>query len=215
MKLLLFLAASLIGIHATAQVQLNKNDLEELKNRLVGNFDTEEQSKNDVTYHNIHLHMREIELKGKQPDGYWLYVEQAMASATDKPYRQRIYHLYKKDKETLISQVYELNEPLRFAGAWNDPSLLKNLRYDSLIERTGCGIVLHKDDAGNFFGSTQGKECVSSLRGAAYASCEVVIYTNMLVSWDRGFDSNDKQVWGAEKGGYRFRKWTTPRKPKD
>ncbi|WP_188926788.1 CpcT/CpeT family chromophore lyase [Shewanella algicola] len=25
-----------------------------------------------------------------------------------------------------------------------------------------------------------------------------------IVSWDRGFDSNDQQVWGAVKGGYEF-----------
>jgi hypothetical protein len=27
-----------------------------------------------------------------------------------------------------------------------------------------------------------------------------------LASWDRGFDSTDNQVWGAEKGGYIFKK---------
>jgi hypothetical protein len=26
----------------------------------------------------------------------------------------------------------------------------------------------------------------------------------MMVSWDRGFDKEGKQVWGAQKGGYRF-----------
>jgi len=25
-----------------------------------------------------------------------------------------------------------------------------------------------------------------------------------LISWDQGFDANDKQVWGATKGGYIF-----------
>jgi hypothetical protein len=26
----------------------------------------------------------------------------------------------------------------------------------------------------------------------------------MMLSWDRGYNKDDKQVWGAEKGGYRF-----------
>jgi CpeT protein len=29
-----------------------------------------------------------------------------------------------------------------------------------------------------------------------------------LLSWDRGWDVNGKQVWGAEKGGYIFVKTT-------
>jgi hypothetical protein len=26
----------------------------------------------------------------------------------------------------------------------------------------------------------------------------------MMLSWDRGYNADGKQVWGAEKGGYRF-----------
>jgi hypothetical protein len=26
----------------------------------------------------------------------------------------------------------------------------------------------------------------------------------MILSWDRGWDKEDNQVWGAEKGGYEF-----------
>jgi hypothetical protein len=26
----------------------------------------------------------------------------------------------------------------------------------------------------------------------------------MMVSWDRGYNDEGEQVWGAEKGGYRF-----------
>jgi hypothetical protein len=32
----------------------------------------------------------------------------------------------------------------------------------------------------------------------------VELSENMLLSWDRGFNTEGVQVWGAEKGGYRF-----------
>jgi CpeT protein len=48
--------------------------------------------------------------------------------------------------------------------------------------------------------------CPSNLRGATYATSEVVVQHDKMISWDRGFDSRDKQVWGAEKGGYIFMK---------
>ncbi|MBL0355580.1 MAG: chromophore lyase CpcT/CpeT [Chitinophagaceae bacterium] len=194
--------AFFISLSLIAQQKVTDGDLLELKNRMVGAFSSELQSKSDTDYFNIHLHMAQIWVDSK--DGYWLYVEQAVARALSKPYRQRIYHVYKQDDVTLVSKVFEINTPIRFAGAWNNTGLLKVLTTDSLIDRQGCSIYLHKDKDGNFAGATPGKECLSSLRGSTYATSEVVIYADKLVSWDRGWDKEDKQVWGAEKGGYQF-----------
>ncbi|MFZ4056823.1 MAG: chromophore lyase CpcT/CpeT [Ferruginibacter sp.] len=185
-----------------AQKKLKKDDLENLKNRMCGSFNSELQSKQDSAFFNIHLHMTRI--WPEQPDGYWLYVEQATASALNKPYRQRIYHVYQQDKKTLVSKVYEMNAPLRFAGGWQHPEIFGELLTDSLIDRLGCAIYLHKNKTGDFYGATPGKECLSTLRGANYATSEVVIKAEELISWDRGWNNADKQVWGAVKGGYHF-----------
>lgn len=201
-QFLLLTAVFFISFTLKGQQKVTEKDLLELTNRMVGAFTSEAQSKSDTDYYNIHLHMAPIWTDSK--DGYWLYVEQAVARALTKPYRQRIYHVYQQDEFTLVSKVFELNSPMRFAGAWNNTGLLAGLSADSLIDRQGCSIFLKKDKDGNFAGATPGKECLSSLRGAAYATSEVVIYADKLVSWDRGWDKNDKQVWGAEKGGYRF-----------
>lgn len=201
-NVLLFLFASSIICSASAQVKLAKDDLQVLQQRMTGLFSSRAQSLEDSSYYDIALHMEPIWPERK--DGYWLYVEQAMARMLEKPYRQRIYHLTRQDKYTLVSKVFELPQPLRFAGAWKNKSLLSAITVDSLIDRQGCAIYLRKDDAGNFSGSTPGKACLSSLRGATYASSEVIIYADRLVSWDRGWDKDDKQVWGATKGGYRF-----------
>ena len=73
-----------------------------------------------------------------------------------------------------------------------------------LTERVGCTIYLKRRDDGAFEGSTLGRLCTSTLRGASWASSEVVITESGLVSWDRGWDEAGAQVWGAEKAGYRF-----------
>jgi hypothetical protein len=198
----LLLLAFFVSFAARAQVKLAKDDLRILQARMTGLYSSREQSQEDSAYYDIALHMEPIWPESK--DGYWLYVEQAMARMLEKPYRQRIYHLTRQDKYTLVSKVYELPQPLRFEGAWKNKGLLSGITIDSLIDRQGCAIYLRKDEAGNFSGSTPGKECLSSLRGATYATSEVVIYADRLISWDRGWDKEDKQVWGATKGGYRF-----------
>uniref|UniRef100_UPI0038D3A63C CpcT/CpeT family chromophore lyase n=1 Tax=Flavobacterium sp. TaxID=239 RepID=UPI0038D3A63C len=50
------------------------------------------------------------------------------------------------------------------------------------------------------------KTCASELRGASYATSKVTITANQVLSWDQGFDKDDKQVWGATKAGYIFDK---------
>lgn len=201
-KLFITATAICISLFASSQEKVDERDLLELRARMTGFFTSELQAKSDSDYYNVHLHMAAIWERSE--DGYWLYVEQAIASALHKPYRQRIYHLYRQDDITLVSKVYELDSPLRFAGAYENPDLLKNIRKDSLIDRQGCAIYLHKDKDGNFSGSTLGKNCLSSLRGAAYATSEVMIFDDKLISWDRGWDKNNKQMWGALKGGYKF-----------
>jgi CpeT protein len=201
-KIIIIASAVILSLSTVAQEKVDERDLLELRSRMIGSFTSELQAKSDSDYYNIHLNMSPIWERSE--DGYWLYVEQAVASALKKPYRQRIYHIYLKDDKTLVSKVYELNSPLRFAGAYNNPELLKGLTKDSLIDRQGCAIYLTKNKEGNFSGSTPGKECLSSLRGSTYATSEVVIYEDKLISWDRGWDKDDKQVWGAQKAGYQF-----------
>jgi hypothetical protein len=194
----------LISAALFSQKKITSDDLELLKNRMVGAFNSTAQAAADTSYFDIHLNM--VQIWPDRLDGYWLYVEQAAAKALNRPYRQRVYHLYMENRKTLVSKVYEMSNPLRFAGAYNKPTFLAQISFDSLIDRQGCAIYLRKDKEGNYYGSTPGKECLSSLKGASYATSEVVIYSDKLISWDRGWNDEGKQVWGAQKGGYVFLK---------
>ena len=181
--------------------KVTEKDLKRLVRTMAGEFSSEAQSKSDTDYFNIKLRMKPIWSDSK--NGYWLYVEQAIATAEQKPYRQRVYHVYKQDDTTVVSKVYELKTPKLYIGGWGSASMLRSLTQDSLTDRQGCTIFLHKMGK-NYTGSTPGKECLSSLRGAAYATSEVTIYKKKLISWDRGWNTDGKQMWGAEKGGYMF-----------
>ena len=178
-------------------------DLEQLADWMTGFFSSLEQSQNDPQFFDIHLHMTRI--WNNQKDGYWIYVEQAVAGKD--PYRQRVYHLTEPMPGRFISKVYEIENPEAFAGAWGNANFAINLSSpEDLIERPGCTIYLIKESDGNYRGSTHEADCKSSLRGAAYATSQVRVMADKLISWDRGYDANDKQVWGAIKSGYIFDK---------
>ncbi|MDZ4750473.1 MAG: chromophore lyase CpcT/CpeT [Flavobacteriales bacterium] len=196
--LVLFFVSSLV----CAQQSVSDQDMKTLARAMAGEFSSERQSEEDSAYFNIVLRMRPIWKKRK--DGNWFYVEQSVFSAQEKPYRQRIYHLYRQDDSTAVSQVYELPNPENYVLAWKNTKILDGLSIDSLNSRQGCAIYIRKKVKDIFEGSTPEKHCLSSLRGATYATSEVEILPNLIRSWDRGWDASDKQVWGAEKGPYIF-----------
>jgi hypothetical protein len=205
-SLLLFAMLMLANCEVRSQQVplLKQPDVNALVALMEGSFSSEEQSKNDTDYFDIRLHMKRIWTD--RTDGKWLYVEQAVAQMEDKPYRQRIYRVDQLKDGSFISEVYTLMEPLRFAGAWKEQEPLSQLTPDSLTLKEGCAVYLSLADNGSFTGGTRGDGCASDLRGAAYATSEVIIDEQGLKTWDRGYDKDGKQVWGATKGGYIFRR---------
>jgi hypothetical protein len=189
-----------LSVLATMQLFAQTSKLEKATEWLTGSFSSEAQSKMDTTYFNIHLQITPIWESSK--DGHWLYVEQAVAKMLQKPYRQRVYHVTETADGKIESKIYTLNDPLRLA---QKPNLVNHLTVDSIKLKDGCSVILTWDDKINaFVGSTIGKECPSDRSGASYATSEVNLMADKMISWDRGYNEKDEQVWGAEKGGYIF-----------
>jgi len=205
----LVLLAALGGCTSKAQLEAQREEAQRrervamLGEYLTGSFSSEAQSKADAEYFDIRLHI--VPIWPARSDGPWLYVEQARADVLEQPYRQRVYRLSARADGTLASDVYEMPEPLRFAGAFKDVSRLEGLSPEQLQLKEGCAVVLRPDPATLVFaGGTVGNGCGSTLRGAAYATSEVTLSRETLLSWDRGFNAAGEQVWGAKKGGYVF-----------
>ncbi len=206
--LLLLLAA---GCSGTGTVVLDKEptlgddaDLMRLTGWMTGAFSSERQSQEDERFFDIRLHVARI--WPERDDAVWLYVEQAAATALERPYRQRVYRLTRISDEVLESRIFELAEPETYAGAWSNPETLQATAPEELTYRTGCEVLLKftGEARDRVVGGTLGNLCKSELRGASYATTRVEIDGAGMVSWDQGFDAEDSQVWGSEVGGYRF-----------
>jgi len=187
-----------------------RTDRDVLVTWMTGSFSSAAQHAADPEdYADVRLHMAPIWTD--RNDGPWLYVEQALVGRADHPYRQRIYHLVEHPDDVIESVVFKLpGDALRYTGAWQRPDLLAGLTPADLVPRPGCSTFLHRDPDGAFVGGTRGNECASSLHGAAYATSEARITASKMYSWDRGFDADGQQVWGATEGGYLFRKLPSP-----
>ena len=168
---------------------------------LQGHFDSSEQAIDDPTYFDISLKMCPV-------DASWLgervlYVEQAVSTRLAEPYRQRLYVIAPLGGD-VVSRVFELSEPEAFIGLCDTDTLKVVAEGDALI-KSGCEVYL-AEQGETYIGGTAGKGCLSSLNGASYAASDVTLTQGQVTSWDRGYDAQDNQVWGATDGPYRFLK---------
>jgi len=182
---------------------LPPDDLSQFANSMLGSFSSAEQANTDSTFFDIRLEV--VPIWVDRDDGPWLYVEQAAAESLDKPYRQRVYNLSVTDS-FLVSEIYSIKDPLRFAGRWRSNNPLSRLNPDSLSLREGCAVYMTRIGIKEFVGKTRHGSCTSVLRGASYATSEVEIDESTLRSWDRGYAKNHTQVWGSENGPYVFKR---------
>ena len=203
LPVLVTLALCLMATSATARTRkLTSSDLRAVARAMAGDYSSTAQASGDADFDDITLRM--VPVFQKRTDGHWLYVEQAMANDQMQPYRQRVYHLYLADDSTVATQVYEIRDPSRFAGAWADIRKRSALTLYDLVDRPGCVILLRKQSDSTWAGGTSGKSCRSTVEGSSYATSEVTLYPEKLVTWDRGWNAADQQVWGAVKGGYEY-----------
>ncbi|HJQ98526.1 MAG TPA: chromophore lyase CpcT/CpeT [Candidatus Polarisedimenticolaceae bacterium] len=182
-------------------------DWESLARWLAGRFSSEAQSRYDPDYFEVRCDGFPL---WKERGERWLYVERTVPGLPESPYRQTVYRLggdaAGKDKRRFELAAYVIVEPGRFAGASSDPSRLSAMTSEDLVPRPGCSIVLERGGGDTFTGGTRGRDCPGDAPGVAYMTSEWTVTKDTLTRWDRGFDADGRQVWGATKGPYVFRR---------
>ncbi len=196
-------ASALEAMDAAAEVVApGDRDFATLCRWLTGSFSSAAQAAADTAYHDIHLQM--VPIWPERSDACWLYVEQAVGSSLERPYRQRVYRVAPLGENLYESAVYTLADPEAAVGAWREERPLARLTPDDLDRRDGCAVLLRRDPGGEFSGGTIGRGCESTLGDAAYATSEIRLWSGGMETWDRGYTPAGEQAWGAEQGPYVF-----------
>ncbi|MBW2525072.1 MAG: chromophore lyase CpcT/CpeT [Deltaproteobacteria bacterium] len=178
------------------------NAAEQVEQLLTGRFDSSAQAAMNPTFYAVQL----VTCPAVAPElgPRVLYVEQALVDQPSAPYRQRLYVIEPGPESTVdaVSRVFELVDPGAYVGRCDQGEPLSVVAAEA-VERQGCRVELTAVEE-RFEGSTPGNECLSDFQGASYATSEVTLFETHIVSWDRGFDDEGEQVWGATAGGYVF-----------
>ncbi|PZV15779.1 MAG: chorismate mutase [Leptolyngbya sp.] len=181
---------------------------EEVAALLTGKMDTSAQAIANSKAPNVQMTTCRIELTTPaDPQSIFLYQEQAMSTSLDKPYRQRFLQISPSPlSQSVRSRSYKPTDPTRWSGLCD--------RAADSIERTVnlsdlgtpvCNVFLKRVDTG-YMGNTPIDGCPANVRGAVRITNHIELTIASMNTWDRGFDTQGKQVWGAKTESYQFRR---------
>lgn len=135
-------------------------------------------------------------------------------------YRQRIYKT-KPYVDGILLQIYALPNEKEYYSLVEElisyemrytPSDTPTFKVDlarlleisetDYIEKVGCDIYIRMDEDGTFWGSTIDDNCKGSYAGANYTTTKFQIYSQYLISWERGWTDAGEQKWGPKSSPY-------------
>ncbi|MEO6860799.1 MAG: chromophore lyase CpcT/CpeT [Microcoleus sp.] len=185
---------------------LKTNDLITLAQWMAGDFSNHKQSfEKPQQFAHIHVFFRPLPFEFFNAIGF--YSEQVYDHDLWTPYRQGVHKLIDQGEQIYIEN-YSLNDPVQYAGAARELSILKTIKPDCIQRRYNCSMVF-KRDGEMFRGSVEpGNQCLIEKKGCStYLISDVEITETTWSSLDRGMDVNThQQIWGSDFGSLWFEK---------
>ena len=180
--------------------QLTQKNLKQYTKTITGVFSTKEQHLIDSTFDDVMVYTKLIR---KDINGiYWIYTEQG-ETRNYKPYRQRVYQLAIVDGK-ILQRIYYLKDITKHS--FFKPQTITSITLADITLKQGCDLSIDFITKGIYGGKTNDKNCIATFRGSTYTTTDFMVYSDKVMSWERGWNDKDEQVWGSRKGHYIYKK---------
>lgn len=184
-------------------------EVNEIVNHLVGRMDTSAQTLANPSAPNVRMTTCVVEVSGieNEINSVYLYQEQALSSKLNQPYRQRFLEIRAVPTEGKVeSTAFKPLNSQRWINLCDRPETQRQVNLFDLGEAV-CTVSL-RPLMTIYIGETPPEGCPTNVRGAVRITNTVILHSEGMDTFDRGFDAEGNQVWGAENESYQFR-WLT------
>ncbi|NJP09564.1 MAG: chorismate mutase [Leptolyngbyaceae cyanobacterium RU_5_1] len=180
---------------------------DEVSSLLEGKMDTSAQAMANSKAPSVRMTTCRIQVSGtpaNQPS-IFLYQEQALTHKLAQPYRQRFLEISPNpSSQSVRSLSFKPANPAPWAGFCNKPTAERIVNRNDLGSPI-CSVFL-KRSGNRYIGNTPINGCPTNVRGAVRVTNRIELSKSGMNTWDRGFDANGKQVWGAQSESYQYRR---------
>jgi hypothetical protein len=173
----------------------------EVASYLIGAMDTSTQAAIDRRAPDVRITTCPIRVG--DTEALFLYQEQALSLTLNRPYRQRFLQIASTVDNRVESISYKPTHPEAWIGLCNQPNVDRTVPLPELGE-TVCTLILQRNGEG-YVGTTPEEGCTANYRGAVRITNQVQLTQGTMETWDRGFDAQGQQVWGASDESYQYR----------
>jgi CpeT protein len=181
------------------------SDLITLAQWMAGDFSNQKQAvANPTEYAHIHVFFRPLPFDFFSSLGF--YSEQVYDYDLWSPYRQGVHRLVDQGDQIYIEN-YGLKDPIWYAGAARDLSILQTIKPEAIERRQGCSMVFRRQ-GDRFQGCVESDQCIiERVGGPTYLVSDVDMTETTWKSLDRGLNiTTHQQVWGSANGPLYFEK---------
>lgn len=178
--------------------------VEEVASLLEGKMRTVIPAKGNLPTTSVIMITCRVRLQNPQkPDSIYLYQEQALEEDLRKPYRQRLLELSADAAtQSIRSLAFKPDNLVAWVNFCDKPLASRTISAKDLQAQV-CSLFLRRYRDG-YIGVTPPIGCPTNVRGAVRSTNRVILQKNKMQTWDRGYDANGKQVWGAREESYQF-----------
>lgn len=201
MKTLILVFSILILNAVNSFSQIKSVDKESLADLMAGIYTSTDQALKDPSYADITVRMKRI--WNERTDGPWLFFE--LSQTGKEPMKRKVFKIdntYEgrfKISEYLIKDGWKMQESF-------EEIFLSDLTPESLLEEEGCHTIVTLMDKDVYEGGNDKMSCGQDNNGAQYIMTDVIINSDGIKKWDKGFDENKMQIWGPVSEAYFFKR---------
>lgn len=190
------------GICPSLAQALSQQDVATVADHLSRAMDTTVQAASNPNFVGVQMTTCSVQVAAPNTSDVYLYQEQALTEHIGSPYRQRFLHITLSDDGNRVeSRTFKPTAPGEWTGFCQRSD--RTVATDELGDLV-CIVSLRPSPLG-YVGSTPRDGCPVNLRGAVRLTNTIVLHRDGMDTWDRGFDQNGDQVWGAKTEPYRYR----------
>ncbi len=180
---------------------------EEIAALLEGKMDTSAQAIANPKAPNVRMTTCRVRVTDAEvkDQAIFLYQEQALTQDLAKPYRQRFLKiLSNRSSQSVESLSFKPDHPTAWSGFCDKPAQERILSAQDLGNPV-CRVFLQRSPDG-YVGHTPSNGCPANVRGAVRITNQIELGPAGMNTWDRGFNAQGKQVWGAKSESYQYRR---------
>ncbi|OUC15621.1 MAG: hypothetical protein B0A82_06285 [Alkalinema sp. CACIAM 70d] len=193
-----------------------QQQVEAVAHHLIGVMSTTAQAQAEPKAVDVTMTTCAIQVTGSPTQNVvYLYQEQALSKSLNQPYRQRFLKISPSPySPTIRSLTYKPPQLDRWVNFCQKSPPDRQITATDLGEVT-CTVFLkpvvesfdrtRTNHQTMFVGTTPVDGCATNVRGASRIRNQITLHSTGMDTWDRGYDAQGKQVWGAKSTAYQYR----------